>query len=343
MRGVSRRAAVAMLAALCAAPIPWAAPAPATAPSWPPGPSPTRISWSGAFSSSTDLGLEARGLGAFLRQLIFGRQPEVLVRPYGVAVTGTGSRIAVADPGQSAAVVYDRAARTSRWIRDAGGRKLGSPIGVAFDETGRLFLSDSERREVMAFDPQLRLAWSLGPSDGLLRPTGIAARADRLYVVDTAANAVLVYQVGERGAEQRFRFGTRGTTAGTFNYPVDVAVSGDGIYVNDTMNFRIEAFDLEGRFLRAFGGQGDSSGHFQRPKGIAVDSDGNLYVADALADAVQIFDPGARFLMDFGEPGSSEGEFWLPAGVAIDGGDNIYVADSWNHRVQVFRYHGGDR
>jgi DNA-binding beta-propeller fold protein YncE len=104
------------------------------------------------------------------------------------------------------------------------------------------------------------------------------------------------------------------------------------------MNFRVQIFDDQGRYLKSLGSPGGSSGHFQRSKGIALDSDGNLYVVDALADTVQIFDEEARFMLNFGGPGAGSGEFWLPAGMAIDDADRIYVVDSYNHRVQTFQY-----
>ena len=82
------------------------------------------------------------------------------------------------------------------------------------------------------------------------------------------------------------------TTPGDFSHPTNVAVDGDGnLYVSDTFNNRVEIFDADGKFIRAFGKAGDGPGYFARPKGIAIDSDGHVWVADAVQDRVQVFTP----------------------------------------------------
>jgi DNA-binding beta-propeller fold protein YncE len=94
----------------------------------------------------------------------------------------------------------------------------------------------------------------------------------------------------------------------------------------------------EGDFLRSFGQLGYQSGTLSRPKGIALDSDGNVYVVDALFETVQVFDSEGRLLYYFDSTGSEEENFVLPSGIYIGPRDRIYVADSYNQRVQVFRY-----
>jgi len=106
------------------------------------------------------------------------------------------------------------------------------------------------------------------------------------------------------------------------------------------MNFRLLAFDLDGKPTGSFGHHGDGSGDFAQPKGVAVDGQGHVYVADAVFNRVQIFDRQGRFLLAFGREGAKDGQFLLPSGVFITG-DRIYVADSYNQRVQVFQFLGG--
>ena len=139
-------------------------------------------------------------------------------------------------------------------------------------------------------------------------------------------------------AERRQTFGSRGAEPGQFNYPTNIARDREGqLYVADSMNFRIQIFTPQGRYISSFGQLGDGSGDFNRPKGIAVDSDGHVYVVEGLQDVVQIFDREGRFLLSFAEPGHGDGELWLATGIAIVD-DRIYVADSSNGRVQVFEY-----
>jgi len=97
-------------------------------------------------------------------------------------------------------------------------------------------------------------------------------------------------------------------------------------------------------FILKWGTTGTADGQFLSPRGIAVDSAGNVYVADQ-NPRVQKFDSSGTFLFKFGGSGSSNpGEFIAPSGVAVDSAGNIYVTDSdpdrTNHLVQKFNSSG---
>jgi DNA-binding beta-propeller fold protein YncE len=85
---------------------------------------------------------------------------------------------------------------------------------------------------------------------------------------------------------------------------------------------------------------GDGPGTMFRPKGIGLDSEGDLYVVDALWGVVQVFNRDGNLLYYFGDRGTGAGEFQLPAGLFIDHNDRIFVVDSFNRRVQIFHYYG---
>ena len=89
--------------------------------------------------------------------------------------------------------------------------------------------------------------------------------------------------------------------------------------------------------LTTFGRLGDAPGDFDKPKGIALDSDGHVYVVEGFGDVVQIFDEQGRLLLAFGGSGAGPGQLWLPSGITI-ANDLVYVADAANRRVQVFEY-----
>jgi hypothetical protein len=52
------------------------------------------------------------------------------------------------------------------------------------------------------------------------------------------------------------------------------------IWVLDSGNSRVEQFNLSGSFISTFGSAGTGNGMFTNPKGIAVDSSGNIWVVD---------------------------------------------------------------
>ena len=76
------------------------------------------------------------------------------------------------------------------------------------------------------------------------------------------------------------------------------------------------------------GGRGSGKGQFENPRGIAIDSAGNIFVADTGNGRVQKFSPNGAFV-------TSIRQFEAPNGIAIDRAGNIYVAEIGSkHRVQ---------
>jgi sugar lactone lactonase YvrE len=88
------------------------------------------------------------------------------------------------------------------------------------------------------------------------------------------------------------------------------------------------------------GAQGKDNGQFNFPRGLTVDSAGNIYVADTNNDRLQKFSPAGAFLSVMGRRGSGPGQFLEPGGIAVDAGGNIYVSDVSNHRVQKLKADG---
>lgn len=88
------------------------------------------------------------------------------------------------------------------------------------------------------------------------------------------------------------------------------------------------------------GGQGKGRGQFDKPRGIAVDAEGNFYVADNGNARIQKFSPDGKFLNVFGERGADEGKLREPNGIAVDEKGNIYVVDALNHRLMKFKADG---
>lgn len=301
---------------------------------------------------------EPSWIGKIVRSIL-GRSREKLLKPYGIATDGAG-RIYAADTAKRMIYRFDlekrqiyryeefqpcgggnrknRRSFVSRLLSGQEEMALLSPIGVAMDRSGNLYVADSVRRRVYVFDEKGQCLREIGSDEELERPSGIAIsrKTGRLYVTDTAGHKIVVY---DTDGSRVFEFGRRGDKPGEFNFPTNIFVdTNDRIYVMDSLNFRVEVFTSEGELLSYFGQLGKVSGTFNKPKGIAVDSEGHIYVVDALFDAVQIFDGSGRLLLAFGESGAGEGEFWLPSGIHIDEKDTIYVSDSYNTRVQIFQY-----
>ena len=116
-------------------------------PFWPPPPAAKRLVFLESFSGPEQLGLRERGLRPTLKRLLFGRERREIGRPYGVAATAGAEKICVADPGRRVVHVFDRGARRYAELKGRKGEDFLSPIGVALDGSGNLFVSDSAARK----------------------------------------------------------------------------------------------------------------------------------------------------------------------------------------------------
>ncbi len=264
-----------------------------------------------------------------------------MVRPYGVALDSRG-RVLVTDPGAGALHILDFEKQKYELVQPGRGRAMQSPMGVAVDADDNIYVTDSQQGLVFVFAPTgkfLRIIGGRGAGRLFERPTGIAIdrKEKQLYVVDTLRHRVNVLDLQGRLVRS---FGQRGLAKGSFNFPTEIAVRGGELIVVDAMNFRVQTFSRDGRFLSTFGALGERAGALLRPKGLALDTEGNIYLADGLLEIVQVFSPSGQLLYYFGRSGGGLGEFQLPAGMYIDPRNRIYVADSLNRRVQVFQFRG---
>ena len=80
----------------------------------------------------------------------------------------------------------------------------------------------------------------------------------------------------------------------------------------------------------------DAPGQLQQPRGIAVNSEGNIVVCDFGNNRIQEFNRELAFVHAWGTSGELPGQFKEPCGVAVAPNGEIVVADTWNQRVQVF-------
>ena len=141
-----------------------------------------------------------------------------------------------------------------------------------------------------------------------------------------------------------------GTGSGAqFNEPGGIAIDSSGnIYIADTQNHRIRKVTPAGVVSTLAGtdtaGYVDGTGtaaQFEEPRGIVVDSAGNLYVADSKNHSIRkITSAGIVTTFagtdtnGFADSHGTAARFNQPSGLAIDSSDNLYVADTLNHRIR---------
>jgi DNA-binding beta-propeller fold protein YncE len=265
-----------------------------------------------------------------------------LGEPYGMAVDSKGN-LYVADQKVGAIFIFNTETREVELIKNKEHAHFVRIIGLAIDDNDRLFVSDPGLRHIMVFDANHKATDVI--TEGLVEPGNLALdRENRLlYVSDINLDQVLVYDADTFKLKRKI--GTTGknhelTTPGDFAKPTGIAVDEEGnLYVCDTLNNRVEVFDADGTFVRAFGKSGDGPGYFARPKGIAVDSDGHIWVADGMQDRVQVFNQQDQLLISFGGHGLLPGQFQGIVSLYADNKLNrIFTSEIYPGRVQQFRY-----
>lgn len=222
---------------------------------------------------------------------------------------------------------------------------LNSPSGIALDNAGNVYVSDTANGQIRKIDGGLKINTITGAP--INRPTGIVfdAVSGTVYICESGANRIL--SLSQTGTVSVFY---AGTGSGTLNNPTSVAVDGDGnVYVADSGNKRVLKIAPD-RSFSVFAGGGSLSGaagdnapatsaSLNIPFGVACDGN-NLYIAD-LGDHVVRKVDGDGILHTlagkFGVPGYSgdggaaaDARLFSPQAVAVDAQGNVSIADSSN-------------
>jgi len=170
-------------------------------------------------------------------------------QPLGLAFDSAGNLFVTDLSGAAQSVqVFDRGGDLVRTIgADAG---LNFPNGIAVDDAGNVWLSDSNNGRLLVFDQAGQVIGRVGRGAGagnLGLPRGVAIDGSgRVFVVDTSGQGVLVYgtlKEDDRRPEYFGFFGGHGFGDGLFAFPMGVAADDRGrVYVADTANSRVQVW-----------------------------------------------------------------------------------------------------
>jgi sugar lactone lactonase YvrE len=192
------------------------------------------------------------------------------------------------------------------------GGGFNTPIGVAVDAGGNVFVGDTDNNAVkeMAAAGGYTTVKTLGSGFNSVRGVAIDGGGN-VFVADYGNNAVK--EILAAGGHQ-----TVVTLGSGFSSPSGVAVDGIGnVFVADTGNNAVKEILAAGGYTNILTlGSG-----FSAPYGIALDGDSNVFVADFGNNAVkEILRVGSYSTV------VTLASIESPAGVAVDVSGNIYVA-----------------
>jgi len=295
--------------------------------------------------------------------------------PSGIDFDASGRFVFVADQSNSRVQVFEY--ETGQPVCAFGKNGFGSadfdtPCDIVVDRDNRVVVSDllNHRLQVLEFNPRevtlkhVRCVGLQGFGYGQFQfPKGLTIQENgHLVVCDSGNHRVQVLDVLNNFSFVR-QYGTQGEGKGQFVSPLDVAVNTQGeILVSDSTN-RIQVFNVEGEFLRCFGGSSKAqrakglptNGYFNYPTNMAVNDENVLFVSDQGNSRVQVLNATDGTFMHrwggskkkAGAPGGEDAGAetepddpdrppeWVgikkPTGIAVNTHGSIVVADyHWN-------------
>jgi sugar lactone lactonase YvrE len=213
----------------------------------------------------------------------------------------------------------------------------------------------------------------------LVKPYGLALKDGKLYVCDTMASTVQVFDLVKRRSRN-----LTPKAEGRLQTPINITIDSDGTrYVTDTGRDQVLIYSKDDNFIAAIGTTGemkptdvaitpdrlyvadvkghgvrvyskadhkllftiprdaqDKKGGLYSPTNLAIDKEGRLLVSDLGAFAVQVFDLDGKYIRTIGQQGVAPGLFARPKGIAVDREGRAYVVDAATQVVQLFDREG---
>jgi DNA-binding beta-propeller fold protein YncE len=273
--------------------------------------------------------LEARPLTSFWQHLYEGdfRSPgAVFYDPW-------AQEVLVCDTGNDLVGIFDRDGLPVF----AFGRNehLRTPVAVAADRTGRIYVLDADRKRIKLFSYRGEYLSDL-ELPGLPAEMSISTFTidldGNLFLAEGQSGQIFMY---DRDRKLRLRFSEAGDEPGQTRSVAAIASTRTEIVVIDHLGTAVQVFDRRGNLLRSWGEHAMGTQNFSLPSGVAVDQSGHVLVVDALRHDIKVFDSSGKYLDHFGGLGTGPGEVAQPSGIAIDETGRMYVAEKLGNRVQV--------
>ena len=302
--------------------------------------------------AATEGPTEVGSYNARLETSWYGSGRELLKRPAGIAFDRNRGLFFVTDSHRGR--IYALDANGNEVTSFGGGTEkdfvLKSPTSVAVATTGQVYVIDAALQKLVIFDRFYKPVRAIRFKEEPPKSVSVLTGADGVEQLWVTSRSGLTRGTLDGDFEKGF-YGW-GRQEGQFDNPTSLAMLAFGdetvLYVCDSLNYRIQAFDIKNDDLTLrwvygsplpmdfqFRYQGENR-KFDLPVSIATDDDKQVFVLDGMGAAVVTLDAQTgEQLTAFGEVGTEEGRLLYPAALAYGQG-TIWVVDQGNNRVSVF-------
>jgi sugar lactone lactonase YvrE len=251
--------------------------------------------------------------------------------------------------------------------------KLNTPLGITLDSSGNLYIADGNNNRIRKVDTSGTITTFAGDGSGafggdngvatsaqIFGPFGVLALGSNIYITDTGNNRVRKVDAGGTittiaGSGTAGFAGDNGAaTSAQFNTPIGIAADSAGnLYITDYSNGSIRKIStggtvttVAGNGANGYGGDGGAatSAQLNSPRGVAVDTSGNIYITDGTNNRIRKVDIGtgnistiagtgtAGFSGDEGAPASAQVS--TPQAITVTSSGVIYFGDTGNRRFR---------
>ncbi len=257
----------------------------------------------------------------------------------------------------------------------ASSASLNGPEKLTVDSSDNIYIGETGGNRVRKIDASgiISTIVGLGPTavgDGaaaasasLNGPSGAAAdAAGNIYIADAANNRIRKIDASTGNISTIAGTGTAGNTgdgaaatSATLSNPRGVALDSDGnVYIADTGNNRIRKVTVSSGNIAALAGTGTAgftgdggaatSATLRGPRGVAVDSSGDVYIADSQNERIRkvtISTGNIETIAGTGTAGSSgdgglatAAQVNFPHDLTLDAAGNVYICDTFNGLIR---------
>jgi uncharacterized protein YijF (DUF1287 family)/sugar lactone lactonase YvrE len=263
-------------------------------------------------------------------------------QPRAVVADQATGEIFVCDTLRNRIAIFDDKGRFRFQI--PGGAAFQSPIDLAVDPEGYLFVASQVSAEVtlLDFDGRFirRIALSnvpAGAAGARFSSLALSPEGDELYLLDVENDRLWI--TDRQGAVQRsvdLRVGLTAKEIDELRYG-KVDIYGDSVLIPIPSDGLVHLFDLEGRPKGTIGDPGAAECQTIFPVAAALDDRGRVIILDQQRALFMTWDlaRGACLSEHYGF-GNAAGAFYQPNDLTLDAAGRLYVSQGFEGRVQVY-------